>query len=354
MTPPRRPSSGRAKQGGQGARVKGAAPPKAPEVIPLTGANASVDALASVVNETAAPFMKAPPPHQGAVGVASQALSGALGVINAPATLLDTGFAMATAGVASAFPALPAATLTAPHVGPPHPHSHPPSLVPPAPPVPLPSLGVIMGAGAISVQINGMPAARAGDVGIGLTCGSLAPPIEIILGSSSVFIGGARAARMTDVTRHCNPIGGGMNAFGKVMAAAGLAAGVLGAGASALDSMHESANAAKADAAGEAEAAAAAASGHALAAQMSAAQAAADAAALAMSLLVGKDPAIPPVLGLGVIMRGSPNVHIGGFPCPNLMECLKGLMKAAKGLRRGAKRKDDGDSGQDGNCPSCR
>lgn len=335
-------------------RSQGEPAPPPPVLIPLDGKNASIDAMANVINETAAPFMSLPPKHQGAAGIAKQALGGVLGLMSAPATLLDTGFAMATAGIASAFPALPAATLLAPHLGPPHPHAHPPSLIPPAPPVPLPSIGVIMGAGAVSVLINNMPAARAGDVGIGVTCGSLAPPIEIILGSSNVFIGGARAARMGDMTRHCNPVGGGMNAFGKIMVAAGMAAGVLGAVTSAMDADQALAEAAAADSAAEAEAAAAAAAGHSLAATMTAAQTAADAAALAMSLLVGKDPAVPPILGLGVIMQGSSNVMIGGFPCPNLLETLKGLLKAAKGLRRGTK-KDSGDAdgpSQQG-CKSC-
>jgi hypothetical protein len=59
-------------------------------------------------------------------------------------------------------------------------------------------------------------------------------------------------------------------------------------------------------------------------------------------------------LGLGALLRGSSNVMIGGFPCPNLMETLKGLLKAAKGLRRKAKR----NKGDEGNatavaCPTC-
>jgi len=338
----------------QGFRPPKEVPPEPPILIKLDGKNASLDAMAKVVNEKAAPFMSLPPKHQGAAGVASQLLGGALGLMSAPATLLDTGFAMATAGIAAACPALPAATLTALHLGPPHPHAHPPSLIPPAPPIPLPSIGTIIGAGAVSVLINGLPAARAGDIGIGVTCGSLFPPIEIITGSSSVFIGGSRAARMGDLTRHCNPVGGGMNAFGKIMMAAGMAAGVLGVVTTAMDAEHSAQEAAAADSAAEAEAAAAAAAGQSLAATVAAAQVAADAAALILSLMVGKDPAIPPVLGIGALMLGSPNVLIGGFPCPNLLESLKGLLKAAKGLRRGAKRNKSDEGGSIGaGCKAC-
>lgn len=357
MRPPARPSApspAASPKPRPGKRKKGKPPANPPELIKLDGQNAKLDAMASVINDTAAPFMTLPPPHQGAVGFASQALNGALGLVSAPATLLDTGFAMATAGIASYFPALPAATLGAPHLGPPHPHGHPPSLVPPAPPVPLPSIGAIAGAGCLSVLVNGVPAARAGDIGLGISCGSLAPPIEIILGSSNVFIGGARAARASDITRHCNPVGGGMNAFGKIMNAAGKAAGVLGVVTTLMDAAQSSKEAAAADSAAEAEAKAAAAQGQALSAGVQAAQMAADALAAASSMLVGKDPAIPPILGLGVLMRGSPNVMIGGFPCPNLMNVAKGLLKAAKKLRRGSKKTDDAAGAGKVACKDCQ
>lgn len=328
------------------------APPPAPPLIPTTGEHARLDAMSTVINETAAPFMNAPPEHQGALGYVAQGLGGVLGLIQAPFTLLDTGFAMLTADIAAVFPALPAATIvTALHLGFPHGHSHPPSLIPPAPPVPLPSIGSVLLAGAVNVLINGMPAARAGDVGIAVTCCSLAPPLEIVLGSSNVFIGGARAARMLDMTRHDNPVP--MGTFAKVMAIAGAAAGLLSAATQAMDSANSDAQAAAADSAAEAEAAAAAAAGQALAAALTAAQVAADAAALALQLLVGKDPGIGP--GVGMITLGSPNVMIGGFPCPNLMEAIQGLMRAAKGLRRRARRNQDADDGPAARgCRSCR
>lgn len=335
-------------------RKRGKRPPDAPELIPLDGENAKLDAMASVINDVAAPFMTLPPPHQGAVGYAAQALNGVLGVIDAPATLLDTGFAMATAEIAAMFPALPAATLGAPHLGPPHPHGHPPSFVPPAPPVPLPSIGAVAGAGCLSVLINGIPAARAGDIGLAITCGSVAPPIEVILGSSSVFIGGSRAARMTDVTRHCNPVGGSMSKLGKVLDVAGKAAAALGVVTSLMDANQSLNEAAAADSAAEAEAAAAAAAGQAMSAGVQAAQMAADAVAAAAAMAVGKDPAVPPILGLGVLMYGSPNVMIGGFPCPNLMEVAKGLLKAAKKLRRKPKKTEDAEGAGGAGCSTCK
>jgi uncharacterized Zn-binding protein involved in type VI secretion len=346
-----------------------------------TGQNPRLEALQSEIQNLAAPFLAAPPAHQGTLGYVSQGLSGVLGVLDAPATLLDTGFAVATADVAAALPSMPAAVIgLALHFGFLHAHMHPPSLVPPAPPVPLPSIGTILLAGSINVLINGIPAARAGDVGFALTCCSLAPPAEIVLGSSNVFIGGARAARMLDMTRHDNPVP--MGVFSKAMAGAGMVAGGLGAITLAMDAgasrdaaatAATEADAARAEAAeatdaatkaaaeaeaamasGEAAAAAAAASGQALGAALAAAQVAADAAALALQLLIGKDPGIGP--GVGLIMLGSPNVLIGGFPCPNLMESLKGLMKAAKGLRGKGKRNPEQDAEGSGGagCPSCR
>ncbi|WP_216669251.1 PAAR domain-containing protein, partial [Corallococcus exiguus] len=205
----------------------------------------------------------------------------------------------------------------------------------PAPPIPLPSIGAVMLSGCVSVLINGLPAARAGDVGLAVTCGSFMPPLEIFTGSSKVFIGGSRAARMGDITKHCTPSAGGMSKLAKVMAAAGLAAGALGAVTSAMDSANSSAEAAAADSAGAATASAAAAAGQAMGAAVAAAQLAADAAAMALSMMVGKDPGLIP--DFGAIVLGQPNVLIGGFPMPSWSEVAGGLMKLVRGLRRGAR-----------------
>ncbi|HEX5748983.1 MAG TPA: PAAR domain-containing protein [Archangium sp.] len=307
-------------------------PPSAPKpLLQPTGENVVLDSFAAVVNRTAAPFQNAPPAHQGAVGQISQALSGVLGVIGAPVELLNTGFALATNTVSAMLPALPAATLTALHVGMPHPHAHPPSLIPPAPPIPLPSIGTVLLSGCVSVLINGLPAARAGDVGISVTCGTFTPPLEIYTGSSKVFIGGSRAARMGDITKHCTPSAGPMSKLAKVMVGAGMAAGALSVATNLMDAAASSA--APSDSADAAAANAAAASGQALAAGMAAAQLAADAAAMAMSMLVGKDPGLIP--GIGALVTGQPNVLIGGFPMPPMSDVANGLMKLVKGLRGG-------------------
>ncbi len=331
------------------AAIKGS--PTASKAAKAVTNNAVGGAVVDVAKQTLTPFTQAPPAHQGAVGYVAQGLSGALGLMGAPSAALDAGFAIATGDIAAMFPALPAATLGMPHVGLPHTHQHPPSFIPPAPPVPLPSLGVVMASGAVNVLVNCVPAARAGDVGLAMTCGSLAPPFEIVLGSSNVFIGGARAARQGDLTRVCNPMSPGL--FGAVMAAAGMAVGLLGAATASMDAEESDKKARAADDAAEATAAAAAAAGQSLGAAMSAAQVAADAAALAMQMLVGKDPGLPPATGM--ITMGHPNVLIGGFPCPNLMEKLKGLCKAAKGLRRKAKKAKatEGDADTAG-CRSCK
>lgn len=106
------------------------------------------------------------------------------------------------------FPAFPALRVTDSDVGLPHAHAHPPNLIPPAPPVPLPSMGPVIPlpllSGASRTLINGMPAARCGDLGLGIWCGGYFPMYEVFLGSSSVWIEGSRAARLlVDITKHC-------------------------------------------------------------------------------------------------------------------------------------------------------
>ncbi len=307
----------------------------APPLIHPTGENVASDSLANFVNRTTDPFRQAPPAHQGAVGVVSQKLGGVLGLINAPVELANTGFALATAPLAALFPAMPAATLGSLHVGLPHPHGHPPSFIAPAPPIPLPSIGTVLLSGCISVLINGLPAARSGDVGVAVTCGSFMPPLEVFTGSSKVFIGGSRAARMGDITKHCTPSAGGMSKMAKVMTAAGMAAGAMGVVTGAMDSAHSSAEAEAADNANAAAASAAAAAGQAVGATVAAAQLAADAAAMALSMMVGKDPGLVP--DFGALVLGHPNVLIGGFPMPSWSAVAGGLKKLVKGLRRGSR-----------------
>jgi uncharacterized Zn-binding protein involved in type VI secretion len=133
--------------------------------------------------------------------------------------------------------------------------------------------------------------------------------LEIFTGSSKVFIGGKRAARMTDMTKHCMPASP-MTAMAKAMTAVGVGAGLLGAAQQASE-------------------------GNAMAAAMAAAQQAADMAALAMKQLLGKDPGLCP--DMGMLMIGNPTVLIGGFPLPDSSVILEGLKKLAKGLARGVR-----------------
>ena len=124
----------------------------------------------------------------GTVTAAEQALSAPLGAIPFPR-----------------FPALRVGDLA---IGLPHAHAHPPNLIPPAPPVPLPSTGPVIKipilSGANAVFINGQPAARCGDMGMGIWCGGYFPLYEIFLGSAHVWIEGSRAARLgIDITKHC-------------------------------------------------------------------------------------------------------------------------------------------------------
>jgi uncharacterized Zn-binding protein involved in type VI secretion len=57
--------------------------------------------------------------------------------------------------------------------------------------------GPILPPGAPTVLIEGMPAARVGDL-----CSCAGPPDSIAAGSTTVMIGGAPAARMGDMTSH--------------------------------------------------------------------------------------------------------------------------------------------------------
>ena len=314
--------------------------------------------LVASLNTSTAAVVTPPNPEHGALGVAQSVLGGVLGLVGAPFDLMDTGIAMAANAVFGNGVALPALTLGAMHVGSMHGHLHPPSLIPPAPMVPLPSLGVAQLASCASVLIGGMPAIRAGDMGVALTCVSLAPVFEIGTGSSNVFIGGARAGRAMDLTLHCNPMGGGAFMIG--MAVAGAALGVLGAATSAMDSSASSDAEAAASAAGDAaaaEAAGAAAAGQALGAATSAAQAALDVAALALMLMCGKDPGVGP--GIGMMVPLQAKVLIGGVPIPNWLDMAKDLFKAARRLARavgGRVRRRPGhgeDATTHGHCDTC-
>lgn len=247
---------------------------------------------------------------------------------------IDLAVAKSTAVIAQVLPSFPAATLAKLAIGMPHAHSHPPSLIPPAPPIPLPVIGPIMLGTCVQVLINNLPAARVGDSGFNPTCCGIFPMFEIFTGSSKVYIGGMRAARVLDVTMHCWPPKEWMarGAIAALVAAAKVAMmAMMVAGVAAQVSGMIADDIESDEAAAEGDTAMSAAKSLSLA--MTATQMAADVAAMAVGMLMGKDPAIPPVSPIGAIVEGSPNVLIGGFPMPSGMQIAGRLMAGYKGRR---------------------
>jgi uncharacterized Zn-binding protein involved in type VI secretion len=281
-----------------------------------------------------------PPPNAGqktarvirAVQQTVGAMMGALGLLKQAA---DVGFANLTAPIAAMFPSLPAATLLSPYIGTPHAHiAHPPSGPPPIPPTPLPSIGMVMLGVSVRVLINSMPAARADDIGLAPTCCAIPPAwFKIKTGSSNVFIGGVRAARLMDICKACPMIPDAPPiSAGKVMAAVGAAAGVVssamavaGVVAGALGMAADIAEAAVEDNAAMAAA-------KALSAAMAAAQMAMDASKMAVEQMMWKDvPVLPPTGSIGAIVDPShATVLIGGFPMINIPDPVGALLNRLK------------------------
>lgn len=255
---------------------------------------------------------------QGVIGAAQSAMG-------LPLELMNTGFALATEKIAALFPALPACFLGCLYIGPPHGHMHPPSLIPPAPaPIPLPSIGTVLLGTCIKVLIGGMPAARAGDIGLAPTCCGITPMFEIKTGSSKVFIGGSRAARMGDICVECVPSGGGsMGKLAMAMTAMSIASDID----EAID--------AKADADPDLAAA------KAFSAAMTAATTAADLATNAIKQALGKDPGVAATPG--AMLLGHPLVLIGGFPMinfPDPVQFIIGKLKAKFAKKKNRKKSE--------------
>jgi uncharacterized Zn-binding protein involved in type VI secretion len=78
-----------------------------------------------------------------------------------------------------------------------------PMVMPGLPPIPHVG-GPIVGPGALTVLIGGLPAARIGDM---LVC--VGPPDAIAMGSATVIVEGMPVARMGDETAHGGTILGG-------------------------------------------------------------------------------------------------------------------------------------------------
>ncbi len=278
------------------------------------------------------PAPPAPPGHEAVqqaekvakdIRTVQQTLGGIMSLINLPKDMLDIGFANLTNPIAAMLPSMPSATITTLYVGTPHAHTHPPSLIPPAPPIPLPSMGPVTLGTCVKVLINSLPAARVKDLGYAFTCGGFVPIFQIKTGSSNVFIGGHRAARLGDVCVACvqgqsrTVDTGAASAALKAIEALGMIAGLAGVVADAAEAAVQD-NAAMASA-------------MALSAAMGAAQLAADAVAMALSQAMGKDPGLPP--SIGALVTGHPNVLIGGFPMidiPNPINMILERLKAFK------------------------
>lgn len=290
-----------------------------------------MDALGDAVDRSVQPFKAhnteqaaknagLPPPPSNPARTVQQVAGGVMGALQMPLELANTGFAVATGFIADMYPSLDAAALGSLYVGPPHAHLHPPSYIWPAPPIPLPSLGPVVLGTSVQVLINGMPAARAGDIGSAPTCGGFFPFFEIFLGSSNVFISGMRAARIGDLSKACTPAtSASIRGMAGAMFAAGQAIAIAGVIADATEAM-QSNDPAMSEALG-------------LSAQMGAAQAIADAATLAVTATMGTDMALPPAPG--ALTTGSANVKIGGFPMINFPDPAMMLFGAiGRKLRR--------------------
>ena len=272
-----------------------------------------------------------------------------MSLIAMPKEMLDIAFANITAPLAAVFPSMPSATITTLYVGTPHAHSHPPSLIPPAPPVPLPSLGPVTLGTCVKVLINGLPAARVKDLGYAFTCGGLAPIFQIKTGSSNVFIGGHRAARLGDICVACvkgesrtveagafmAALGSAASMAGKALQVAGMMAGLAGVVADAAEAAVEDD--------------AAMASAKALAASMGAAQMAADAIAMALSQMMGTDPGIPP--STGALVTGHPNVLIGGFPMIDIPNPINMLLDKLSRFKAKSPEEEEPEEEEGKTCP---
>lgn len=306
------------------------------------------------INQPAQPG--GPPPTTGekaarVLRATQQTVGAVMGGLGALKDALDVGFANLTAPLAAIFPSLPAATVMSPYIGTPHCHpSHPPSGPPPIPPTPLPSIGMVTLGMSVKVLINGMPAARCDDIGLAPTCCGIPPAwFKIKTGSSNVFIGGSRAARLLDVCQACKNIPEPPNIpAGKVMAAVGKAATVASKameyGGKAAAALGIAADAA--EAAVEADPAMQAAK--ALSAAMNAAQMAADAAKAAVEATMWKDPTLPPTGSIGAIVDPShATVLIGGFPMINIPDPVSTLLNR---LKRYKAKVPDGDGAKTGSC----
>ena len=189
------------------------------KVAPKVGAGAAADNAHAARDEAAMSKSKSaeaptksgpkggtkPSQHTTPIADATNAVLGAIGQGFAKALEVEKLISMPLAMIPC--PGQPATRSADLVIGLPHGHMHPPNLVPPAPMIFLPSIGMIMNipwlSTAPSVKINGSNAARCGDMAASIWCGGYFPLTEIFTGSASVWLEGGRAARAGDVTNHC-------------------------------------------------------------------------------------------------------------------------------------------------------
>jgi len=287
------------------------------------------------VNFPPAPPAQPPGRPTNALHVVAGAVGSVVGAPGRAVEMLNQGFASLTNSISQALPCFPAATQLSIAFGAPHAHNlHPPSGPNPIPiPVPilLPPIGPVMFGNCVSVLVNGKPAARCGDLGIGPTCCGLPPIYEVFTGSSKVFIGGARAARQCDITYHCKPVppaGAAARGAAAALAAAMKTAMIAGMAAQVASIAGDTIEA------GNPENSPAMQAAMGMSAGVAAAQMANDLVAMAMGALMGKDVCIPPGTPGAIMANTSPNVLIGGFPMPSWMAIARGLLKLVKGLAK--------------------
>ncbi len=252
-------------------------------------------------------------------------------LLTLPRDVMNESVAQRTRALAAATKPQPAATVGSLALGLPHAHlAHPPY-------VPLIPLGPAILGFSNDVLINGIPALVSGALGTSPSCCGLAPFYEVFTGSSKVLIGGERAVRVLDLTFHCAPAAGKSGAQSRAIAGVRR---TLQATERTIHAAHKVEDAAdfsaqRADAArviGESEDSdspgqrAAVTESAAMAVSSHLMQKAQDQLTDALTKLMGRDPATPAGTP-GVIVSGSANVLIGGFPMPGGSAVVRGLLR---------------------------
>lgn len=236
------------------------------------------------------------------------------GLANLGSTVPDLLDALA-ASVSVFLPSAPqlALTLQTTTLGVSLPHKH----IATGPLPPLPGIGPTELVGALSVQLGGVPALRAGDLGASPTCGSLAPLFKVLTGSSNVYVASKRAVRLGELTLSCFTLPLGAAGASAVAHAASQALHVVntvstyaGIASSLASAAADGASAVTVEGASSSQRMVMVAG---VIAQV--AQSAADVGLGMLSATIGLDPGPPGGFGL---LTGVPTsrVLIGGFSCP--------------------------------------